>query len=54
VTRSRSISGASRPITDRWAKLWTCDGSIARQRKSAGRSTTSRKPSRRVQIRYCR
>jgi hypothetical protein len=37
VTRSRSISGGSRPITHRGARSWTCDASIACQPRSAGR-----------------
>ena len=37
VTRSRSTSGASRPITGRWARSWTCDASTPRPPRSAGR-----------------
>ena len=37
VTRSRSTSGGSRPITGRWARSWRCGASTARRPRSAGR-----------------
>jgi len=53
VTRSRSTSGVSRMITDRWARSWPCDASTARQPRSVGRSITSGARVPPVQIRCC-